>query len=133
MLELLKITCTSLALFLAIDFVWLGLVAKDWYAKMLQPLMTSQVNWMAAIILYVILTTGLSYFVIQPGVEKPFWETVMRGAAFGFIAYATYDLTNQATLKSWSWQLTIGDMMWGTFISALVTGLTLLIYTQFLK
>ena len=106
--------------FFAIDMAWLGLIAKNLYRKYLGTFLSDTVNWTAAIIFYLIFIVGIFLFVINPAIEK---QSVIRaivlGAVFGFIAYATYDLTNQATLQGWSVAVTLADLAWGTTVSAL--------------
>jgi uncharacterized membrane protein len=86
--------------FFAIDMVWLGIIAKNIYRKYLGALLSDTVNWTAAIIFYLIFMVGIFIFVISPAVEKQsVVRSVLLGAVFGLIAYATYDLTNYATLK----------------------------------
>ena len=108
--------------FFAIDMVWLGLVAKNIYQKYLGALMSETVNWAAAVIFYLIFIVGIFIFVINPAVEK---QSVVKalafGALFGFIAYATYDLTNYATLKGFPLNIVFIDLAWGTVLTALVS------------
>lgn len=108
--------------FFAIDMVWLGFVAKNIYRKYLGALLSDTVNWAAAILFYLIFIVGIFIFVINPAVEK---QSVMRaitlGAIFGFIAYATYDLTNYATLKGFPLNIVFIDLAWGAVLIALVS------------
>ncbi len=110
------------AIFLAIDFVWLSLVAKNFYRKELGPLMLANPNFVAAGIFYVIFTVAAVMFVIQPAVEKGSWQHALGyGALFGLVTYATYDLTNLATLKGFSPKLVVVDLIWGTSVSAVTS------------
>lgn len=112
----------SFFVFLLIDMVWLGIIAKDLYAKHLGFLMTDKVNWTAAIIFYILFISGLVIFVINPGLEsKSIMKTAILGALFGLVTYATYDLTNLATIKNWPLKITIIDLLWGTALSTLVS------------
>jgi len=96
----LKLYFIALPVFFAIDMVWLGLVAKNFYAKYLGFLMTPNVNWVAALVFYLLFIVGLVLFVISPALEKQSWtHALFMGALFGLISYATYDLTNLATIK----------------------------------
>jgi len=108
--------------FFAIDMVWLGLVAKNIYQKYLGALLSETVNWASAIIFYLIFIVGIFIFVISPAVEK---QSVVRaivlGAIFGFIAYATYDLTNYATLKGFPLNIVFIDLAWGATLTAMVS------------
>lgn len=107
--------------FFAIDLTWLGLVAKDLYRKYLGGLLSDQVNWSAAAIFYALYIVGIFIFSILPAVEKNSWiHAVLLGGAFGFFTYATYDLTNLATLKNWPVAIVYIDILWGTILTGLV-------------
>ncbi len=117
----------ALAVFLVIDMIWLTLIAKNLYAKYLGELM-GPVKWIPAIAFYLLFIVGLVFFVIHPAVDKASLVYALgAGALFGFIAYATYDLTNLATLKGWPWQITLIDLAWGSFLGAAVSTITYLI------
>lgn len=110
---------------LAIDAVWLGILAKEFYKAQIGPLMRPDVNWIAALLLYAILTLGLVVFVIAPAVEKRQWLAALSmGAFFGFVTYATYDLTNLAVTKHWPLTVTIVDIAWGTVLASAVSVVT---------
>ncbi len=118
----------SVPVFFIVDIIWLGLIARGFYRKALEPLLTPNINWTAAIIFYFLFLVGVLVFALLPGMEKrSLIYTVGMAALFGFIAYATYDLTNLATLRDWPLMLSIVDMMWGSFLSASTAGLTFLI------
>ena len=88
--------------FFAVDMAWLGLIAKGLYKKYLGSFLSDKVNWTAAIIFYLLFIIGIFYFAILPAVEKnSLAKAIISGALFGFFTYATYDLTNLATLKDW--------------------------------
>lgn len=128
---LLKLFLIALPVFFAIDMVWLGLVAKNFYRDQIGFLMTPTINWVAAIIFYLIFIAGLVLFVISPAVEKGSWmHAVIFGALFGFITYATYDMTNLATLKDWPLTVTIVDMLWGAVLAASVSVITYFIASK---
>jgi uncharacterized membrane protein len=102
--------------------VWLGVVAKPFYSRNLGFLMRSDVNWGAAILFYLLFITGLVLFVIAPAVEKGSWVRALGyGALFGLITYATYDLTNLATLKHWPVLVTVVDLGWGMVLAGAVS------------
>jgi uncharacterized membrane protein len=108
--------------FFAIDMVWLGVVARNIYQKYLGNFLASQVNWTAAIIFYFLFIVGILVFAVYPAVSRDsVASAIILGALFGFIAYATYDLTNLATLKDWPIQIVVIDMVWGAVLSALVS------------
>lgn len=118
----------ALPVFFAIDMVWLGLVAKSFYAKHIGFLMKSDVNWTAALLFYLLFIGGIVIFVVSPAIEKHSWMTaLLLGALFGLITYATYDLTNLATIKNWPLIVTVVDMVWGMMLSASVATVTYLI------
>ncbi len=102
--------------FLVLDAIWLGLVAPSFYKSQIGHLMTDTPNFLAAGIFYLLYVVGMVVFVT--GREGTLKETILRGAFFGFIAYATYDLTNLATLQGWPVLVTVVDLIWGTFLSA---------------
>ena len=108
--------------FLMIDMLWLGVIAKTIYQKYLGNFLTDNVNWTAAIIFYFIFVAGISIFAIYPAVNKgSVYHALYMGALFGFFTYATYDLTNLATLKGWPVPIVIIDIIWGSFLSAIVS------------
>lgn len=128
-----KLYIIALPLFLIIDMIWLGFIAKNFYAKHIGFIMTDQVNWVAAIIFYLLFIVGLVLFVINPALLKEsVTHALLLGALFGLITYATYDLTNLATLKDWPLIVTIVDLVWGAFIGGSVSALTYLIVTKWL-
>lgn len=108
--------------FFAIDMAWLGLIAKGLYKKYLGGFLSDQVNWPAAIIFYLLFIAGIFYFAILPAVEKnSLAKALVAGALFGFFTYATYDLTNLATLKNWPLPIVFIDMAWGALLTAMVS------------
>lgn len=133
MWEFIKTYLVTFAVFFAIDIVWLGVVAKDLYRKELGFIMAEKANWIAAVIFYAIFIVGLVFFVINPALLKESWKYALGvGLFFGFITYATYDLTNLATLKDWPLKITIIDLIWGTSLGGLVSTVSYFIL-QFLK
>ena len=118
----LKLYFIALPIFVAVDMVWLGLAAKNFYAKHIGFLMKANVNWAAAILFYLLFIAGLVAFVVTPAVEKGSWaRALLFGALFGLITYATYDLTNLATLRDWPLLVTVVDLIWGTVLAASVS------------
>lgn len=110
----------TVPVFFAIDMLWIGVVAKDLYQKQLAGFL-GPVNWPAAVIFYLIFIVGILVFAVLPALEaKSAMKAVMLGALFGFMAYATYDLTNLATLKDWPLSVTLIDMAWGAVLSGSV-------------
>ena len=104
--------------FFAIDFLWLGSVAKRFYFSRLSHLLAEKINYPAAAGFYAIYVVGLVIFAVGPALEKSTWQTALTyGALFGFFCYATYDMTNQSTLKRWPATITVVDIAWGTVLS----------------
>ena len=130
---MLKQYFVSLFTFLIIDGFWLMVVAKNFYAKHLGYLMTKTPNLAAAGIFYLIYIFGLVVLVLSPALQKgSLISAILLGALFGFCAYATYDLTNLATIKDWPVLITIVDLIWGTFVSGAVAGISYFILTKWL-
>jgi uncharacterized membrane protein len=118
----LKLYFATLIAFFAIDMVWLGLVARTFYRKYIGFIMAPSPNWLAAIIFYLLFVVGILVLAVLPGLEASSLKTtLLRGALFGLIAYATYDLTNLATVKDWPLIVTVVDMIWGTVLSLAVS------------
>jgi uncharacterized membrane protein len=115
-------------LFVAIDSIWLTTMSKRFYRKQIGSLLAAKPNFVAAAIFYAIYILGIVVFVLNPALEKDSLSFAIGGGALlGLTMYATYDLTNQATLKKWPTILTVVDLAWGTFITSLVSTLAFLI------
>ncbi len=128
-----KLYLIALPIFLAIDALWLSVIAKNFYAKQIGWLLKTTPNFYAAGIFYLLFVLGLVIFVIQPSIFKAsIWSAIGLGLLFGLITYATYDLTNFATIKNWPISVTVIDLIWGSLCGAVVSGLTYLIYTKIL-
>ena len=120
-----KLYAIALPVFFAIDMFWLGVVSKNFYRDQIGSLLKTDVNWVAAIVFYLLFIVGLVVFVITPAVEKSSWvHAVMFGALFGLVCYATYDLTNLAVAKDWPLLITIVDLIWGAVLAASVSTVT---------
>ena len=103
----------------ALDALWLGLVAKTYYQQGMGHLMAENPRLVVAALVYALFVGGLLLFVVAPGGITGSWQsTLVRGALFGFFTYATYDLTNLATLKDWPIGMSLLDMAWGATVSA---------------
>lgn len=123
-----KLYLVALPVFFVIDMIWLSLVAKNFYASQIGFLLKSNVNWLAAICFYLLFIAGLVVFVITPAREKNSLSyAILFGGLFGLITYATYDLTNLATLKNWPLVVTVVDLVWGTVLAASVSSISYLI------
>ncbi len=119
-----------LIIFMVIDLIWLGFIGRSLYQKYIGHLLKKDVNWTAALIFYGLFVLGLTFFAVFPALEaSSLTDALLLGGFFGLLMYATYDLTNLATLEGWSVPITIIDMIWGTFLGALVSSLTVLLMT----
>lgn len=124
----LSLYAISVPIFFAIDMLWLGLIASSFYKQQLSGLM-GDINWPAAILFYFVFLVGLTFFAIYPAVQKDSVLTgLMLGCLFGFFTYATYDLTNLATLKNWPILISVVDIIWGTILGGLVSAVTVFVY-----
>lgn len=118
--------------FLAVDALWLGLVAPKFYKNQIGHLMAVKPNFKAAAIFYFIFIVGLVYFVLLPALTNESWVTALsNGALFGLVTYATYDLTNMATLREWPTTMVIVDLTWGIVLSTTVSLLSYFIIQLF--
>lgn len=106
--------------FLAIDMIWLGVIAKNFYRSQLGDFL-GPVQWPFAVIFYALFVVGILVFAVAPAITaSSLGKAIVLGALFGFLAYATYDLTNLATLKDWPLTVSLVDMLWGATVSAVV-------------
>ena len=112
----------TMVVFFAVDLLWLGVIAKNFYGRHLAHFLADQVNWTAAIVFYLLFIVGIFIFVILPAVEKQsYLHALLYGALFGFFTYATYDLTNLATLNDWPIKVVVVDIVWGMVLTATVS------------
>jgi uncharacterized membrane protein len=119
----------AFVVFLLIDAIWLGLVAPKFYKSQIGHLMAEKPNFIAALIFYLLFIVGMVYFVLLPAVEaKDFSQVVLSGILYGFMTYATYDLTNLATLKKWPLLVTGIDLLWGSVLSLSVSVISYGVY-----
>lgn len=117
----------TVPVFFAIDMVWLGVVAKSFYQTQLVSFL-GPVNWIAGIVFYLIFIVGILLFAVAPALTtQSLMRALILGALFGFFTYATYDLTNLATLKNWPLVVVFGDILWGMVLSSSVATLSYLI------
>lgn len=108
------------AAFTVLDLLWLGVIARDVYAKYLEQHMRPTADWIAATLFYIIFLAGVVFFVVQPGTSNSGSNVLLRGAGFGMVTYSTYELTNRAVLQDWPWPIVFIDIAWGTVLCALV-------------
>jgi uncharacterized membrane protein len=128
LMKAVRIYFVSIPIFFLIDLLWLGVVAKGFYQKHLGYLMRSPINWAAAILFYLLFIVGIVFFAVRPALEAQSpMRALVYGALFGFFTYATYDLTNLATVKDWPWIVTIVDLIWGTVLCGAVAWASYLI------
>lgn len=121
----LLVYAVTLPIFFAIDLVWLGVVAKTFYRQHIGHLLAAQVNWAPAILFYLVFIAGIVFFAVKPALEaSSATRALAYGALFGFLTYATYDLTNHATMRDWPLIVTVVDLAWGTVLSASVAYLS---------
>jgi uncharacterized membrane protein len=107
----------TVPVFFIIDIIWLGVIARDFYRSQ----MDVSVNWTAATIFYLMYIVGILIFAVIPALKSGDWTTALIwGALFGFFTYATYDLTNLATLANWPLKLAVVDIIWGTVLGSSV-------------
>ena len=108
----------AMIVFCACDFVWLAVVARDYYETQIGSLMLEQPNWIAAAIFDPLYTGGIVFFCVGPALaHDSSTRASISGAFLGLVAYATYDLTNLATLKGWPSGMSVIDVLWGMFVS----------------
>ena len=132
--QLIPVYLLTLAVFFLIDMVWLGVVAKSFYRRHLGYLMGPRVVWPAAVLFYLLFIAGLLVFAVRPALvaAAPF-KALFLGAFLGLLAYATYDLTNLATIKDWPVIVTAVDLVWGAVLGGLVSWLSALAARRLLK
>lgn len=104
--------------FAAVDFVWLTQMTDRLYKPVIGPLLAPKPDMTAAVLFYLIMIGGIIFLAVAPALREGGWgRAAIAGAVLGFVAYATYDFTNQATLSVWAWKLTILDLCWGTVLT----------------
>jgi uncharacterized membrane protein len=127
-----KLFGIALPVFLVIDLIWLGVLARPFYQAQLGPLMKEDVDWGAAIIFYLIFVAGIVVLAVLPAVEKEsFLRAVALGAMLGLVSYAAFDLTGLATLTGFPRTMAIVDLIWGTVLTATVSAVTYKIWFLF--
>lgn len=127
LLSMVRLYLIAVVVFFAVDMVWLGYLARGFYRNNLDPVVNVDINWRAAIVFYLIYIAGILIFAIVPALRaESFQKAVVWGAMFGFFTYATYDLTNMATIRNWPLKMVVVDILWGTVLSTTVATLTYL-------
>lgn len=124
----LKLYALTVPIFFIIDIFWLGVVAREFYRHRLGFILSPQVNWTAAVIFYLVYIVGILFFAVRPAVNaNSLVQAAVLGGLFGFFTYATYDLTNFATIKQWPLAVVIVDILWGVCLCTLVASLSFLV------
>lgn len=120
--------------FLGLDAVYLSTAGAPMYRQALGDQLASPMRIVPGIIFYVIFIAGLQFFAVMPAFEDGQWTTALiRGAALGFIAYATYEFTNYATLARWTGKLVLVDMVWGTVLSGVASSVAYALATRWTR
>jgi uncharacterized membrane protein len=118
----LKLYALTVPVFFVIDILWLGVIAKGFYRRKLDFILSDQVNWVAAVAFYLIYIAGILFFAVRPALNSNNWEqAALLGALFGFFTYATYDLTNLATIRKWPLTIVVVDILWGVCLCTIVS------------
>ncbi|MFM2307380.1 MAG: hypothetical protein RLZZ367_2049 [Bacteroidota bacterium] len=119
--------------FFAIDMLWLGLIARNFYRDKLGFIFTGDVRWPAAIVFYLLYIGGILYFAVNPALEAAsVQKALINGALFGLMCYATYDLTNMATIQQWPLVVVVVDIIWGIVLTGSVSAITYLVASKWL-
>lgn len=109
------------AVFFVIDFIWLSVATPRIYAPLLGDLLAEKPNLPVAAVFYLFYVVGILALAVIPGLQEgSLAGALWRGAMFGALAYATYDLTNLATIRDWPWQVSVIDIVWGTALNTAV-------------
>lgn len=120
--QFVKLYFLTAVVFFAIDLLWLGVVAAQFYQRQLGSLLAAQVRWVPAVLFYLIFITGLLVFAVLPGLTAgSLGRALALGAFLGFMAYATFDLTCLALFKDFPLVVVFVDLIWGASLSAVVT------------
>lgn len=124
MIQLVIAYAIAAVVFLALDAVWLTLMASRLYRPAIGHLMAEQPAMAPAALFYLLYVAGIVFFAVAPALDgKRGWLAALgTGALLGLLAYATYDLTNQATLRGWPWHVTAIDLVWGACVTASAAG-----------
>jgi len=123
----LKLYGVAVVTFLAIDMLWLGVIARSFYQAQIGHLMRTNVNWVAAIVFYLVFVSGIVVLVVWPAIQRQsLSHALVHGALLGLVTYAAYDLTNLATLEGFPLTVALVDLVWGMVLCASVSGISYL-------
>ncbi len=128
MLLFIKLFIISVIVFLVFDIIWLAFVAKNFYKNQIGFLMKEKINYLSAMVFYLIFIVSLVIFVIMPNIDGNILKLILKASLFGLVTYATYDLTNFATLKGFPIKVVLVDLSYGVIIANITAILTYLIY-----
>lgn len=133
-MQTLILAAVAFPIMLVLDLLWIGVVGAGFYRSQLGSMLRPDVVWPAALAFYVIYALAVAFFVLAPSLamKASLVRVLLVGAFLGFAAYATYDLTNLATITGWPLPLTFVDLLWGTVVTAVTSAATYLIATKFL-
>jgi uncharacterized membrane protein len=110
----------TLIVFFGLDLLWLGFVARRFYASQLQGLMRDNINFVAAGGFYLAYVAGIVFFAVAPALAEGSWrKAALSGVLLGLLAYGTYDMTNLATLRNWPVAMSFVDLAWGGVVTGL--------------
>lgn len=127
-----KLFAIALPVFLVIDLIWLGIVARPFYQVQLGPLMREDVKWGAAFLFYLIFVAGIVVLAVLPAVQREsFLQAAALGAMLGLVSYAAFDLTGLATIQGFPQTMALVDLVWGTVLTATVSAATYKIWFLF--
>lgn len=122
-MQILKAVAATATTMLALDLLWLGVIAKDFYARHMGTLLRPDVKWVPALLFYALYLAAIVVFVVLPAAERKSLGWAMgMGAFFGLAAYATYDLTSLALIRDFPLRVVLVDLAWGTALTAVVSG-----------
>jgi uncharacterized membrane protein len=126
-----KLYSVAVVIFLVIDLIWLGVVARSFYQEQMGHLMRPNVNWAAAFAFYLVFVLGIVVLSVMPAIDREsLTHAVILGGLLGLVTYAAYDLTNLATLEGFPLKVALVDLVWGTVLCATVSALTYLASTR---
>jgi len=118
--------------FLVIDGIWLGIVARGFYANQMADLLRKNILAAPALAFYLMYTAGLVFLAVRPGqADVTLASVAFYGAVVGFLAYGTYNMTNLATITNWPWLVSAVDLIWGIVLSSTVATLSSLALRKF--
>jgi uncharacterized membrane protein len=119
-MKILAVYVATLVVFVGVDFIWLGRMGDAFYRPAMGGIALDDFRLGPAVAFYLLYAAGVVFFAVNPALASGDWKTaLLNGLFLGLIGYGVYDLTNQATLKSWPLALTLVDLTWGTFLTGL--------------